>query len=78
MAIQVGLENNTVDLPTANDVLHVTVGTANPRILPVESNVLLVDWLTGGGAVGVVNSKGMQALALSGNGTVVSGTVSAF
>ncbi|QIX01934.1 hypothetical protein AMS68_007451 [Peltaster fructicola] len=50
---------------TANETPHVTVGTANSTIKPVESNDMLAQWLRTGSAV-----NGIQELAIAGNVTL--------
>ncbi|KAL6704821.1 tRNA ligase [Coniothyrium glycines] len=55
---------------TVNQVAHVTVGTANQTIKPVESNVLLQRWLNGGSG----GETGIREIPVKGN-VVLEGSV---
>ncbi|KAL6251208.1 tRNA ligase [Rhinocladiella similis] len=43
--------------PTANPIVHITVGTSGAEVKPVESNQLLSRWEAGDSAAGVVHDK---------------------
>ena len=54
-----GSEGATTSFPCANDVPHITVGTANSNIKPKESNDLLRRWLEvgSGGETGIFEAE---------------------
>jgi len=71
MAVTVNV--TTVDggsLPSADTWLHITVGTVDKSVKPVESNNLLQKWHDGG--------DGIQALSVGDGTLVVDGIVRAF
>ena len=57
-------------LTTVNPVAHITVGTANSQVKPMESNALLQQWLTEGSG----GETGIGEVSVSGN-VVLEGSV---
>lgn len=73
MAIAVNVTESGTDggsLPSADAWMHVTVGTVDRSVKPVESNDLLQRWHDG--------EDGIQSVEVGNGGTVVGGVIRAF
>ena len=65
LVIRILPTNNGTTWPCANEIPHITIGTAKADIKPVESNELLARWMAGGNEGGKIMEKevpGMKVL----------------